>query len=124
MQILTKENFILYCMHHYDNPQCQTTKEFEDDLNKVMYLQRLFTRYLVNDDLNEKLIINHLIVLFNLFNEATINILFYKLDKQYWSLLITFLIYLNRMPDVVPQYGIVTSDWNLDNNVLEVLGKI
>ena len=111
-------------MHHYDNPQCQTTKEFEDDLNKVMYLQRLFTRYLVNDDLNEKLIINHLIVLFNLFNEATINILFYKLDKQYWSVLITFLVYLNRMPDVVPQYGIVTSDWSLDNNVLEVLGKI
>jgi hypothetical protein len=125
IEILNKDNFILYCMKHYDNPQCTSVKEFEEDLNRFLYLQKLLTRYINNkDELRERLILNHLIVLFNLFNDATINILFYKLDKEYWNILITFLIYLNRMPDVLPQYGIITSDYILDDYIVSNLRKI
>lgn len=122
---LNKDNFILYCMHHYDNPQCHSIKEFEEDLNRILYLQKLLTRYLNDEnDLRERLVLNHLIVLFNLFNDATINILFYKIDKEYWNILITFLIYLNRMPDDVPQYGIITSDYILDDYIISKLREI
>ena len=125
IEILNKDNFILYCMKHYDNPQCTSVREFEEDLNRFLYLQKLLNRYINNkDELRERLILNHLIVLFNLFNDATINILFYKLDKEYWNILITFLIYLNRMPDVLPQYGIITSDFILDDYIVSNLRKI
>ena len=124
-KVLTKDNFILYCMHHYDNPQCQTVQEFEEDMNRILYLQKLLTRYISDkDDLRERLILNHLIVLYNLFNDATTNILFYKLDKDYWNILITFLIYLNRMPESIPQYGIVTSDYSLDAYIISKLREI
>jgi hypothetical protein len=111
-------------MKHYDNPQCTSVKEFEEDLNRILYLQKLLTRYINKDELRERLILNHLIVLFNLFNDAAINILFYKLDKEYWNILITFLIYLNRMPDTVPQYNIITSDYVLDDFIISILRKI
>ena len=125
IEILNKDNFILYCMKHYDNPQCTSVREFEEDLNRFLYLQKLLNRYINNkDELRERLILNHLIVLFNLFNDATINILFYKLDKEYWNILITFLIYLNRMPDVLPQYGIIASDFILDDYIVSNLRKI
>lgn len=121
---LTEDNYIQYCMNHYDNPQCHSVVEFEDDLNRIIYLQRLFTRYKENNELRERLILNHLIVLFNLFNDNTINILFFKIDKQYWNTLITFLIYLNRMPEEVTNYNIITSDYALDDYVVSILRKI
>jgi len=125
IEILNKDNFILYCMKHYDNPQCTSVREFEEDLNRILYLQKLLTRYINNkDELRERLILNHLIVLFNLFNDATINILFYKIEKEYWNILITFLIYLNRMPDTLPQYGIITSNFILDDYIVSNLRKI
>jgi hypothetical protein len=125
IEILNKDNFILYCMKHYDNPQCTSIKEFEEDLNRVLYIQKLLTRYINNkDELRERLILNHFIVLFNLFNDATVNILFYKIDNEYWNILVTFLIYLNRMPDTLPQYGIIASDYLLDDYIVSNLRKI
>lgn len=124
LEKLTDLNFLTYCMKHYDNIQCQMIDEFEEDLNRIVYLKRLLSRYQDTGDLKERLILNHLIVLFNLFNDASINILFFKIDKQYWNVLITFLIYLNRMPDDVPQYGIKTSDYSLDENIISILRKL
>lgn len=122
---LNNTNFILYCMKHYDNPQCTTVKEFEEDLNRILYLQKLLTRYINNkEELRERLVLNHIIVLYNLFGEATTNILFYKLDKEYWNILITFLIYLNRIPDTIPQYGIIVSDFVLDEYIISKLREI
>lgn len=121
---LTNENFLLYCMKHYDNPQCQTLSEFEEDLNRIMYLQKLLVRYTDNSELRERLILNHLIVLFNLFGDATINIIFFKIEPRLWNILITFLIYLNRMPDELPHYGIITSDYTLDDYIIPHLRKI
>jgi hypothetical protein len=112
-------------MHHYDNPQCHSVKEFENDLNRIVYLQKLFTRYTNNkQDLKERLIINHIIVLFNLFNSATVNILFHKIEKQHWNILITFLIYLDRMPDSIKQYDIITSQYELDNHIISILRNL
>jgi hypothetical protein len=121
---LNNDNFLLYCMKHYDNPQCQTVREFEEDLNRVQYLQKLLARYNEEDELRERLILNHLIVLFNLFGEATINVLFFKIEPIYWNVLITFLIYLNRMPNELPQYGIMTSNFILDDYIITHLRKI
>lgn len=121
---LTNENFLLYCMKHYDNPQCQTLSEFEEDLNRIMYLQKLLVRYTDNSELRERLILNHLIVLFNLFGDATINIIFFKIEPKLWNILITFLIYLNRMPDELSQYGIITSNYTLDDYIISHLRKI
>ena len=124
VEVITDKNFIQYCMNHYDNPQCQTVHEFEEDLNRIMYLQKLFNRYVENNELRERLILNHLIVLFNVFGDATINILFYRLESKYWNVLITFLIFLNRMPDSLPQYGIITSNYPLDDYIITTLRSI
>jgi hypothetical protein len=96
---LNEDNFLVYAMHHYDNPQCHSIEEFEEDLKKFLYLKKLFSRYKNNSELRERLILNHIIVLYNIFGEAATDMLFFKLEKEYESPLATFLIYLNRLPD-------------------------
>lgn len=96
---LNEENFVMYAMKHYDNPACRGIAEFEDDLKKFRYLKRLFRKYTAGKGLKERLIINHLVVLYNLFGiEATTNMLFFKIEKKYWPQLKTFITFLNCMP--------------------------
>jgi hypothetical protein len=121
---LTEDNFLLYAMNNYDNTQCHSIEEFEEDLKKLLYIKKLFLRYKNNDDLREKLILNHIIVLYNVFGDAFTNMVFFKIDKEYWPTLITFLVYVNRMPDLVENYGIKLSDIVLDQNVISALRKI
>lgn len=111
-------------MHHYDNAQCTSIAEFEEDLKRFSYLKKLFGRYKDNGDLKERLILNHLIVLHNLFGIVAIELLFFKIDRQYWDVLATFLVYLNLMPDTVPEFGIVLSEIQLDENVIDTLRKL
>jgi hypothetical protein len=111
-------------MHNYSNVQCYTLDEFEEDLKRFLYLKKLFSRYKTSGELKERLILNHIIVLYNLFDDVATSMLFYKIDKEHWNSLITFLIFLNRMPESIPEYGIVTSDYALDETVIEVLRKI
>lgn len=121
---LNEANFLIYAMHHYDNTQCYSLAEFEDDLKKFLYLKKLISRYKNNEDLKERLILNHIIVLYNLFGEATTKMLFYKVDKCCWDILITFLVYLDRMPEQIPEYGITLSEVILDETVITTLRKI
>lgn len=121
---LNESNFLLYAMKHYDNPQCQLIEEFEEDLKKFLYLKKLLARYSRDNDLKERLILNHIIIIYNLFNDAATNMLFYKIDEEYWPMLITFLTYLDRMPDTVPNYSIVASEIPLDENIVDRLRKI
>lgn len=96
---LTEENFLLYAIKHYDNPACKGMTEFQDDLKRFRYIKRLFRKYTAGGGLKERLILNHLVVLYNLFGiEATTQMLFYKIEKRYWSQLKTFLVFLNLMP--------------------------
>ena len=118
MYILSEENFTLYAMKHYDNPHCRGVSEFNDDLKKFKYLKRLFRKYKAGGGLKERLIINHIIVLYNLFGvDAASNMLFFKIDKKYWPQLKSFLIYLNVMP---PDNLII----EVDEDVLRSLRKI
>ena len=121
---LTEENFLIEAMHAYDNTQCVALSEFEEDLKRFTYLKKLFQRYHDNSDLKERLILNHIIVLHNLFGIATTEMLFFKTDKEYWSSLVTFLVYLERMPQEVPEFGIKLSEIKLDEYIISVLRKI
>lgn len=121
---LNEDNFLLFAMHHYDNPQCHSMAEFEEDLRKFLYLKKLIGRYKSNGELRERLILNHIIVLYNIFGNAATRMLFYKLDKDYWDVLVTFLLYLNRMPETIPEYNLKLSDIKLDEKVIDVLRKI
>lgn len=121
---LNEANFLIYAMHHYDNTQCYSLVEFEDDLKKFLYLKKLISRYKNNGDLKERLILNHIIVLYNLFGDATTKMLFYKVDEECWSILTTFLVYLDRMPEHIVDYGITLSEVVLDEKVISTLRKI
>jgi hypothetical protein len=121
---LSESNFLLYAMHHYDNPQCHSIEEFEEDLKKFLYLKKLFSRYKKDDDLRERLILNHIIVLYNVFGDAATDMLFYKIDEECWNSLVTFLVYLDRMPEALPKYSIKLSDIVLDEKIISVLRKI
>jgi hypothetical protein len=124
MEKLNENNFILYCMHNYDNPQCHSIEEFEEDLKRFLYLRKLLSRYKRNGELKERLILNHIIVLYNVFGEATLNLLLYKVEEELWDSLVTFLVYLDRMPEEVPTHSLILSDIVLDENIISALRKI
>jgi len=123
-ETLTDSNFIQYAMKHYDNNQCATVEEFEEDLKRLLYLKKLFSRYRVNGELRERLILNHLIILYNIFGKATTNMLFFKINEENWAPLVTFLVYLERMPNALPQHGIALADIELDTVIIKTLRNI
>jgi len=93
---LNEDNFVLFASRNYDNPQCMSVEEFYHDLNRFKYLKRLFRRYTQNDDLQERLILNHLVVIYNVFGiEAANRMMFYRMEDEYWSVIKTFLVFLN-----------------------------
>lgn len=120
---LTEDNFLLFAMHHYDN-SCPSMEEFEEDMKRFLYLKKLLTRYRINGDLRERLILNHIIILYNLFDKAATRMLFYKIDEQNWNTLITFLVYLERMPDKVSEFNLVLADIELDKEIIKVLRNL
>jgi hypothetical protein len=92
---LTEENLFLYAAKHYDNPTFTDIEDFHEDLKRFKYIKRLLNRYLEHGDLAERLILNHLIVVFNMFGvEATLNILDLKLEEKHWPVVKPFLIFL------------------------------
>jgi 5'(3')-deoxyribonucleotidase len=97
---LTEPTFLLYAMKNYDNPQCTDMSEFEEDMKRFQYLRKLFSRYKQDGDLKERLILNHLIVIYNVFGVDATNMLFLKLH-EYHSYLKPFVEYLNYMPQVL-----------------------
>jgi hypothetical protein len=121
---LNESNFLLEAMHNYDNPQCHSLEEFEEDTKRFLYLKKLLSRYKNNGELRERLILNHIIVLYNIFGDNATRMLFFKIDKDCWDVLITFLVYLNRMPETLLEYGIILSEITLDENVIATLRKI
>ena len=121
---INDSNFLVYAMHHYDNPQCHSLEEFEEDLKRFLYLKKLLSRYKNNGELRERLILNHIIVLYNIFGESATKLLFHKIDEDCWGSLVTFLVYLNRMPEELPEYNIVLSNVILDEKIISTLRKI
>lgn len=96
---LSTENFLQFAMNSYENPQCFSLKEFEADLCRFEYINKLFRRYVDQDTLRERLILNHIIVLYNVFGDNATKMLLFKIDDEYGDMLLPFLLYLNRIPE-------------------------
>lgn len=116
---LNEKNILLYASRHYYNPTFSDIEEFHEDLKRFKYIKRLVNRYIESGKLSERLILNHLIVIFNVFGaEAALNMLQVKLDKEHWSTIKPFLVFLQYVRND-QLTGIV-----MDRNVVEVLRKI
>ena len=121
---LTNENYLMYALLHYDNTHCTDIKEYFEDVRKLMYIKRLFNRYREEGIIKERLILNHLISFYNVFeNAAATRLLFFRVGREYYPLLKTFLVYLNRMPDKVNE-ELYSSDIDMDEEVIKILRKI
>lgn len=129
MQKLDDSNFLLYAAANYDNPQCYDTDEFYDDLKRFKYLKRLFNKYRETNDLKERLILNHLIVIYNVFGPMPgTRMLFFKLNG-YYDLLKPFLMFMSYMPEVVYNIGpenknIKSVDLSMDQSIIKALRKL
>ena len=124
---LNDDNFMIYAMKCYEAPNC-IMSEFENDIKRTKYLKRLFRRYKVSKSLKERLILNHIILLNNVFgHDATVRILCYRTDERDYDVLKTFLVYLNIMPEVIKGIrgnNIYNSEIQLDEGIAEILSKI
>ena len=102
---------MMFAMNNYDNPQADGEEEFQDDLKRFKYLKRLLKKYHEGGELKERLILNHMIVLTNVFGvEAASTLLLFKIEQDYWSELKTFMIYLNIIRDDEPALDAVAVD--------------
>lgn len=117
---LNDKNYLMFAIKHYDNPQSVTVDDFMEDMKKFKYLKRLLKRYLKTGVLRVNLILNHLIILFNTFGDGTIPLLLYKLGEEYFPIIKTFLIYLDKYPEMPG----VFSNINIDNDVKDLLDSI
>ena len=124
---LNEKNFLLYAMKEYNNPQCVQVEEFYDDLKKVKYIKRLFNQYLNEGVLKERLLLNHIIVFYNVFPvRSATRILFLKIEEEFWPILKTFLVYLSYMPEIIDSINgrtILSADIQLDQGVVDRLRK-
>ena len=121
---LTEDNFIVFAMKHYDNPQCHSIAEFEEDIKRFFYIKKLFSRYKADGVVRERLVLNHIIVLYNVFGDAATPMFFHKINKEDWGALTTYLVYLQRMPEHVSEVNVKLSDITLDNVIIDTLRKI
>ena len=118
---LTSENFLLFAIKHYENPQAVTKEDFEKDLNHFKYIKRLLKRYRNTGELKAHLLLNHFIILYNIFGEGTTAMLFYKIEEEMWEIMKTFVVFLDRLPEY-PKCFI--HDVKIDEYCLSELGRI
>ena len=118
---LNEENFLLFAIKNYENPQAVTKEDFDKDLNHFKYIKRLLKRYKNTGELKSHLILNHFIVLYNIFGEAATPMLFFKIEKELWAVMKTFVLFLNKLPDYPHCY---IHDIEVDTLALEELKMI
>lgn len=124
---LNDGNILLFAMKMYDNPSCKDLLEFHDDINRIIYIKRLLNKYKVSGKLKERLILNHIIVLYNVFGiEGATRLLFYYIDSSHYSALKTFLVYLAyvKPEDSYKRWGLAIDSVSMDLNIFKVLRKI
>ena len=124
---LNNDNIMMYAMKAYDKPDC-IMSEFKDDMKRFNYLKRLFRRYRKVDELREQLVLNHLVVLYNVFGpEVTSRMLFFKMSKDDYPALKTYLLFLSIMPDRIrgiKGQDIISSDIPVDKRIADILREI
>jgi hypothetical protein len=125
--ILNNKTFALFAARCYDNPNCEGVEEFNEDLQRFKYLKRLFTKYLATGEIKERLVLNHIVVLYNLFGVECTRMLFLKMDGQ-WSVLKPFLLELGYLPERIYDVGkhhiIDTAMITMDQEIIEKLRNI
>ena len=125
---LTEKNFLLYAMKEYNNPQCTEVEEFNDDLKKIKYIKRLLNQYMSEGVLKERLLLNHIIVFYNVFPPAAATrILFFKIEEKFWPILKPFLFYLKLIPEdkieSIMGREIKTNEILMDQGIIDSLRK-
>ena len=118
---LNESNYLLFAIKFYNNPQAVTRDDFEADLKRIRYIKRLLKRYKNTGELKIHLILNHLIILFNVFDDATVPLLFYHLEEDLWPSIKSFLVFLKRVPEY-PKTKI--TEIEIDNKCLEELQSL
>jgi hypothetical protein len=118
---LNEKNFLLFAIKHYQNPQAVTREDFDKDLNHFRYIKRLLKRYKSSGELRTHLLVNHFIILYNVFGDATTPMLFYKVDEDLWDVTKTFIVFLDRLPEY-PRTAI--HDIEMDQKCLEELRRV
>jgi hypothetical protein len=121
---LTEDNFEFFAIKYYDDPNCLGVHEFKEDMQRFKYLNRLLNKFEEGGEMKVNLILNHLVVLYNLFNDAATNLLFYRVAEKHWPILVPFLIYINRMPSEIylsSKRTIHDSDIHIDMSVVTAL---
>ena len=118
---LNEDNFLLFAINNYENPQAVTKEDFDKDLNHFKYIKRLLKRYRNTGQLKTHLLINHFIVLYNIFGEAATPMLFYKIERDLWDVMKTFIVFLNRLPEYPKTY---MHDIHIDIECLAELQKV
>jgi hypothetical protein len=118
---LNEDNFLLFAIKNYENPQAVTRDDFDKDLNHFKYIKRLLKRYKKTGEIRTHLLINHFTVLYNIFGEATTPMLFFRIEKDLWSQVKTFILFLNRLPQFPKCY---IHDIPVDLNCLKQLQTI
>ena len=118
---LNEKNFLLFAIKHYENPQAVTKDDFDKDLNHFRYIKRLLKRYKLNNDLKLHLLINHFIILYNIFGDAATPMLFFKIDRELWGMVKTFVVFLDRLPEYPRTY---IHEIDLDDIILTELERM
>lgn len=120
---LTDDNYFLFAAKYYDNPQCESEDEFEDDLKRVHYIKKLLNKYVNSGELKTRLILNHLTLLHNVFGiQPAARMLFFKLDEELYPALKTFLVFKYSMPRFVN--GIDTHHIMMDEEIINTLREL
>lgn len=118
---LNEDNYIIFAIKNYENPQAITQDDFFEDMKRFKWIKRLLNKYKNTGELNVHLIVNHFMVLYNVFGESTTPLLFYKINKELWGVLKTFVLYLGRLPEY-PKTTI--HDIPVDIECLKILNSI
>ena len=118
---LNESNYIMFAIKHYENPQAVTQEDFYDDMKRFKWIKRLLNKYRNTGEMNVPLLLNHLIILYNIFGDATTPLLFYRIDEELWCILKTFIVYLGRLPEYPISH---LHDIPIDDKCLDTLEKL
>jgi len=116
-------NYVMYAMRHYHNPECSSVEEFHEDMNRIKYLKRLLRKYKTTGVLRERLILNHIIIFYNIFGiEPATRLLFSRIEEDLHPYLKTFIVFLNSLPEKIPEYDLIVIP--MDTRIIAKLRKI
>jgi len=118
---LNESNYIMFAMKHYENPQAVTQEDFYDDMKRFKWIKRLLNKYKNTKEMNVPLLLNHFIILYNIFGDAATPLLFYRIDSELWNILKTFIVYLDRLP---PYPISQIHNIQIDSNCMDILDNL